>query len=359
MTQFAVETVEGAPAARGKCCVAIDANNNPHIAYASLTGHVVIASRIGDAWSIEEVFGSGMISSEIEERVWLAISSDGNPQIAFISGERTLVHGAKSGGTWSFTQLPTNQFGEPGGVTGFGFKLHPGRISPEFRDSPHLVAGDLSTDSLIYVRRVGGGFKRAVVTQAVDLSGDGDFNRTGLASSMMFDLDSETIQIAYAEEIADNTRLRLRRILNLNEGEFSNEFLLEDGAFRIGATSIWSGFETWVAYCDITNGLLKVTANISGVEEPVTEKVADVLGRMVPSLARSEFLGGRPEETLRIAYSDRERLKLATRRRAVGWGVEEIDDAAPGTPSLAYDRNARGHIAYTLGSTLKHAMLTE
>jgi hypothetical protein len=149
------------------------------------------------------------------------------------------------------------------------------------------------------------------------------------------------------------------RILDLEKGDFSNEFLLEQSNFLIGATSNWTGSENWVAYCDITNGRLKVAANIGGAEESIIEEVADILNRMVPSLARNEFLGGGPDKTLRIAYSDRERLKLATRRRGVGWGVEEIDDAAPGTPSLAYDRNARGHIAYALGSTLKHATLTE
>jgi hypothetical protein len=356
MTQFAIEAVEGAPRARGKCCVALDAGGSPHIAYATEAGHVAIASRSG-GWAIEEVFGSGIVRPEIEERVWLAIGADGNPQIAFIGGEGTLVHGARRDGAWIFSQLPTNQFNEPGGVTGFGFRLHPGRLTPELRDTPHFVAGDLSTDSLIYVRPVSGAFRRTVITAAVDFSGDGDFNRTGLASSMIFDAGSETIQVAYAEEIHGLTRLRLRRILDLGQGGVSNEQVLEQNTFVVGATSTWTGSETWVAYCDVTNGQLKVATTLAG--ELIIEQVADVLGRMVPSLARNDFLSGRPEETLRIAYSDRERLKLATRRRGQGWGVEEIAAAAPGTPSLAYDRDAKGHIAYTVGSTLKHVTLTE
>jgi hypothetical protein len=357
MTQFTIETVEDAPAARGKCCVFVDPDNNPHIAFGTTAGHAAIASRTGSTWAVEEIFGSGALRPEVEERVWFQIDSVGNPHIAFIAMGGTAFHGVRLEGRWTFTELPTNRFNEPGGVSGLSFKLHPGRQNPDLKDTPHIITSDQSTDALVYLRLVDGAFKRVVVTEPVDLSGDGDFTRTGLHSSMMFDDLSETIQMAYVEEAADTSRVKSRRILEPGGESFSNEFPFDNGRFFVAATSVFSGFETWIAYCNITDRVLNVAANVSGLD--ITEKVADVQGRMVPSMARNEFLGGSPEETLRIAYSDNERLKLASRRRGQGWVLEEIDDAAPGAPSLAYDRNATGHIAYAVGTTLKYAKLTE
>ena len=70
------------------------------------------------------------------------------------------------------------------------------------------------------------------------------------------------------------SRVRLRRVLNPEEGEFSNEQVLETGTFGVCATSVWTGSGTWVAYCDITNGLLKAATHAGG--EPVVEEVARV-----------------------------------------------------------------------------------
>src|SRR5262249_4027469 len=159
---------------------------------------------------------------------------------------------------------------------------------------------DQSSDALVYLRLVGGTLKRVVVTEPVDL-GDVGNSRTGLWSSMMF--ADETIQMAYVE-VADNiSRIKARRIMEPGGESFSNEFLFDQGRFVVTATSLFSEFETWIAYCNVTDRVLTVAAKVPGLD--LSEKVADVQGRVVPSMARNEFLGGRPEETLRIAYSDR------------------------------------------------------
>jgi len=354
MASFAIEEVKGAPAARGKCCVVVDPASNPHIAFGTMAGHAAIASRSGDGWAVAEIFGTGALRPEVEEPVRFQIDSAGNPHICYQAMGGTAFYGVRLDGRWTFTELKTNRFNEPGTVSGLAFALHPGRFTPELKDTPHIIAGDQSSDALVYLRLVDGALKRVVVTEPVDL-GDGGNSSTGLCSSMMF--EDDTIQMAYVEVAANISRIKSRRILEPGGESFSNEFLFDEGRFFVAATSVFSGFETWIAYCNITDRVLTVAAKVSGHD--LSEKVADVLGRMVPSMARNEFLGGRPEETLRIAYSDRERLKLASRRRGQGWVVEEIDDAAHGAPSLAYDRNAKGHLAYNVGTTLKYVKVTE
>lgn len=356
MASFAIEEVKGAPAARGKCCVVVDPANNPHIAFGTMAGHAAIASRSGDGWAVEEIFGSGGLRPEVEERVWFQIDTAGNPHICYIAMDLTAFYGVRLDGRWTFTALKTNRFNEPGGVNGLAFALHPGRLTPELKDTPHIITSDQSSDALVYMRLVDGALKRVVVTEPVDL-GDVDHSSTGLHSSMMFDALGEIIHMAYVEQVGDTSRIKLRRIMEPGGASFSDEFLFDSGRFFVCATSVFSEFETWIAYCNITDLTLTVASNVSGID--LSEKVADVQGRTVPSMARNEFLGGRPEETLRIAYSDRERLKLASRRRGQGWLVEEIDDAAPGAPSLAYDRTAKGHLAYTVGTTLKYVKVTE
>ena len=295
----------------------VDGDNNPHIAFGTMAGHAAIASRTRDTWAVEEIFGSGALRAEVEERVWFEIDSAGNPHIAFIAMGGTAFHGVRLDGSWTFTELPTSRFNEPGGVGGLAFRLHPGRLNPELKDTPHIITSDQTTDALVYLRLVDGVFKRVVMTEPVDLSGDGDFTSTGLHSSMMFDDGSETIQTAYVEEAADNSRIKSRRILEPGGESFSNEFLFDNGRFFVAATSVFSGFETWIADCNLTDGILNVAANVSGLD--ITEKVADVQGRMVPSMARNKFLGGGPEG---ISYRLQRPRAPEARHTAPGAGLE-------------------------------------
>src|SRR5262245_31311311 len=224
MASFAIEEVKGAPAARGKCCVVVDPANNPYIAFGTMSGHAAIASRSGDGWAVEEIFGTGALRPEVEERVWFQIDSAGNPHICYIAMDGTAFYGVRLGGRWSFTALKTNRFNEPGAVSGLAFALHPGRLTPELRDTPHIITSDQSSDALVYLRLVDGALKRVVVTEPIDL-GDGGHTSTGLCSSMMVDDASETIQIAYVEEAQNISRIKARRIMQPGGASFSNEFL--------------------------------------------------------------------------------------------------------------------------------------
>src|SRR5438874_7247234 len=137
-TQFTFETVDGTDGVRGQSSLALDKNGIPHIAYVDSFGRVRLAHRNSGAWTTESV-PSGIVDPSDEDRVCLEIDSHGNPQIAFLDGtNHFLIYGVKMNNNWTFTTVPTH-FRDPRSVLNFSFKLHPGRVTPELRDTPHFA----------------------------------------------------------------------------------------------------------------------------------------------------------------------------------------------------------------------------
>jgi hypothetical protein len=347
---FTFETVDGA--VNGQVCLALDKNGNPHIAYAGVGGKLMLASRdVDGTWIHEELFGGGLVGAPEENRICLEIDSQGNPHIAYRElSSGNLYYGFKRDNRWEFTPVPTSLFfHDPRGVSGYAFKLHSGRLTPELRDTPHFVFHDLTSNSLGYTRKVGGEFKITKVSE-------GNAWSVGLNPSMDFDDLSETFLIAYTEELDNGpgteplSRVSVTRIQDPLEGTIGFKSLLEQGRFRVvRPTSITSDTKWCVAYGDFTNNTLKASVFDFGLPEPHKEIVAATVFPVTPSVAKA------PGKDYRIAYGDDNKLKLASRNQFGEWNVEIIDPSGGEIPSLAYDNLGNAHIAYMLGNTLKYA----
>jgi len=61
----------------------------------------------------------------------------------------------------------------------------------------------------------------------------------------------------------------------------------------------------------------------------------------------------------RVAYSDTDAVKLASRSPSGTWTVEAVDAVSAGSPSLAYDNAGTANIAYVAGGALKYARRSE
>jgi hypothetical protein len=351
MAQFTFETVDGPGTVNGQTCLALDKDNNPHITYTDVGRKLMLAGRnAAGTWIREEVFSAGLVGGSNEHRVCLEIDSEGNPHIAYLDNNNLLTYGVKRNNQWTFTPVPTSRFNDPRGVSGYAFRLHSGRLSPELRDTPYFAFHDLTSDALGFTRKVAGQFKRIKVAE------DNLFN-VGLYPSMAFDDLSGTFLVAYIEELEQGdtipplTRVRMTRINDPVEGTVGFTSLLENGQFRVvRSTSITSPDGGWcVAYADFTNNTLKASVFDFSLPEPHKEVVAATVFPVIPSVARA------PGENYRIAYGDENKLKLASRNQFGVWIVEVVDPDGGGMPSLAYDNLSNAHIAYTVGNTLKYS----
>lgn len=349
-TAFSFETVDDV--AKGQASLALDKNGNPHIAYVDVGGKLILASKDSNGtWIKEELLGAGLVGGSEENRVCLEIDSQGNPHIAYRElSSGNLYYGFKRDNRWEFTPVPTSiHFYDPRGVSGYAFKLHSGRFTPELRDTPHFVFHDLTSNSLGYTRKIGGQFKLVKVAE-------GNAWSAGLNPSMTFDDLSGTFLIAYTEEldygpeIEPLTRVRVTRIQDPLEGTIGFKSLLEQDRFRVvRPTSITSDTEWCAAYADFTNNTLKAWVFDLSLPEPHKEIVSTTVYPVVPSVAKA------PGKGYRIAFGDSNRLKLASRNQFGEWNVELVDPNGGGMPSLAYDNLGNAHIAYMVGNTLKYA----
>ncbi|PNK22628.1 hypothetical protein CBR59_30480 [Bacillus thuringiensis] len=351
MAQFTFETVDVPGTVHGQAWLALDKNNNPHISYVSSDLQLMLASRDANGeWSIEKVFSAGLVRGSDENPVVLEIDSEGNPHVTYI-GYSTghLIYGVKRNDQWTFTPVPTNRFNNPGNVSHFAFRLHAGRLSPELRDTPHFAFHDLTSDALGYTRKVDGQFKRMIVAERSGFD-------VGRFPSMAFDDSSGTFLIAYTEERDEggpepHTRVLATRINDPYEGTIGFTSLIEDGYFRVvRPTSIVSETEWCVAYADITNNRLKASVFDLSLPELHQETVAETVFAVVPSLARAPG-----SDNYRIAFGDKNTLKLASRNRFGEWVIEVVDPDGGVMPSLTYDHLGNAHIVYMVGNTLKYA----
>lgn len=360
--QFIFETVDGPDSVRGQSSLALDKDGIPHIAYVDVAGQVKLASRDGGTWTIEKISSAGIVDPSDEDRVCLEIDSRGNPQIAFLDGtNHFLIHGVKLHNDWTFTNVPT-QFRDARSVINFSFKLHPGRLTPELRDSPHFAYKDMSGPNLGYTRMFGGRLEattvddRAAENKAADDTGAFD---DGLHTSLRFEVLSEELQIAYFDQRnldggSPIQRLLLARILDVEANIISRTTAILsvlDGDNILGtccslASSTMGGIH--IAYVDLGNHILKAFVKDFDLPEPRKETVASVVTRTVPSAADNggEFV---------IAYGDDNKLKLASRDKFGEWNVEVVDPSGGAMPSLAFDKSGNAHIAYTVGRALKYA----
>lgn len=362
MTQFTIETVDGPNTVAGQCCLKLDSQGNPWIAYAAIGGKLMLASRNSGTWTREELFGAGRIGESDSNRVCLEIDSEGNPHIAFRDlNSGNLLYGVKRNNSWTYTPVPTRLLLlDPGSVAHYAFRLHLTHIHSEHQNTPHFVYHDLSTNQLGYTRIVGGQFK--LITAA---SADGINFKSGLYTSMDFEPSSGTVLIAYIREsvtLDDDddmppfTKVCLRRIVRPFAGTLGEEKILDEGQFRVvRPTSVASNDgspQPCVTYEIITDQ--KLYAVDPGVEQISKKVIATTVFPVVPSAAvasRGEY---------RVAFGDDNKLKLATQNRFNQWFVEVADPDGGDMPSLAYDKSGRnGHIAYSVRRTLKYAKWVE
>ncbi|PLS09599.1 hypothetical protein [Neobacillus cucumis] len=354
MAQFMFETVDNSRPVEGMPCLALDKNSNPHIAYADGGRKLILANRVDGSWVQEEVSSAGLVGGS-DPTICLRIDSEGNPHIAYLSYDGLLTYGVKRNNHWELNAIPTSRFGDPRGVSGFDFRLHSGRLTPELRDTPYFAYHDLTSNSLGFTRKVEGQFKRMLV-----IPEDYPWDK-GLYPSMVFDGDSETFLISYIEELEQGepdpalpplTKVRVTRILDPIEGTVGYTALLDNDHFQVARPTSIAGATQWcVAYADLTNRKLKASVFELGLEEPHKEMVTDTVYPVAPSVALE--LGIR--HGYRIAFGDENKLKLASRDQSGVWVVEIVDPDGGNMASLAYDNLGNAHIAYTAGKTLKYA----
>jgi hypothetical protein len=351
VADFTLETVDSTANQMGLCSLVLDKAGNPRIAFAGPQGEIKFASRNAGVWSVEDVTAGGFISSSEENRVWLQIDSRGNPQLAYIArGSGHLVYGVKGGNQWTFQELPTSSLGL-GAPIQLSFVLHPGRFTPELRDTPHFLFHDGSHEALGYTRLIDGGFKTVSI--------DAEATESGMFSAALADSPSDEINISYVANLADPTQQMLHgmrildptaRKLSVSEGTLSVAQDLGVGIF-IRPTSLAGEIgRQCIAYFDAADRTLKANVQESGVV--AHETVAQNVAATVPSAAKHRGL-------YRVAFADGPRVKLASRDRFTHWTVETVDATGGAMPSLAYDNASNCHIGYVAGSTLKYATRKE
>ena len=358
MAQFEFERVsDGIHQVRGQCSLVLGKDDQPRVVYTTMTGELVMASRDTGTW-IGEKPGGPFVAAGTEDRVWLQIDSEGNPQVAYIEeGTRRLIHGVRGlDSSWSFTAVPTHLPPNEPMVFSISFALHPGGQAPEFRDTPHILFEDQSTNGLGYARKIGEDW---LVSQAASPTEQGDIglSRTGQSTSLTFN-ESQSLHIAYVETLegSPTTIVHTRRVESIPEGTFHADREIERGLFFAGRTSILSLTpEKWVVYCDVTKRVLKAGVFFNTEEVPLVEVVAPLAGRTVPALAQDPTLGGGLSRRLRIAYADDGKINLARREPLEGWVVDVVDPDGGEMPSLAYDSRGNAHMAYAAGPVLKYA----
>jgi hypothetical protein len=101
--QWHEEIVDPEPGSTGYCSIAVDANDNPHIAYTPELANrpMRYAHWDGTAWLMEDVIVQGGLLSPS-----LTLDSAGEPHLAYTKGSGTEVdYALRSGGTWSFETI--------------------------------------------------------------------------------------------------------------------------------------------------------------------------------------------------------------------------------------------------------------
>ncbi|MFE7720823.1 hypothetical protein ACFU44_17465 [Nocardia rhizosphaerihabitans] len=360
MSAFELEQISDPDqSVRGQCSIVIDRDDVPHVAYTLTSGMAAIASRIDDAWQTEELGTGPLVTPQDEERVLLQIASDGRPHVAIIEqGTRELIHGVRGNDSkWTFTRVPTNLFFlEPGGVAHVAFALHPGNITPAFRDTPQFLFQDQFSDSLGYARVVDNQMRLTKGLASTDL-GDAGNSEAANAVSMAFDEGSNSIRFTCVETFPSQipAKLRVGRINDVTSDElFPGVRSFNLSTRFVSATSlITRGSETWIALGDLAaQSLTSVTLNSDGNLD--FEAVSPVTGRVVPSLASAATVGSLEPQ---VAFVNAGKLMFAQRIRLEGWNVEVVDNAR-GVAALAFDRQGGGHIAYTNDTQLRYVRVT-
>jgi hypothetical protein len=351
MADFRFETVDSAANPMGFCCLVLDKAGNPRIAFAGPQGEIKLAQRNAGTWTVEDVTAGGFISASENNRVWLQLDSAGNPQVAYVARTSDhLLYGAKRDGHWTFQEIPTSSLGL-GAPIHISFLLHPGRFTPELRDTPHFLFHDGSHEALGYTRLINGVFKT--------LSIDPEATESGMFSSAAVVEGSDEINIAYVANLADPVKQMLHtmriidpsaRRLSVDEGTLSVSQPLGAGVFIRPTSLAGEPGRQCVACHDSAERTLKANIQDSGVIS--FETVARDVAGTVPSAAKHLGL-------YRIAFADGNTVKFASRDRQANWSIEIIDATGGAMPSLAYDNAKNCHIGYVAGTTLKYATRKE
>ncbi|HEY1783305.1 MAG TPA: hypothetical protein VGG79_23280 [Roseiarcus sp.] len=352
---FTFEPVDDGISVGGPVSLALDRAGNPRIAFSQQgSGQIIVATRNGGAWTLDNVPGAFAPASG---GLRLAIDSKGDPQIAFLelsSGE--LVHAVKSAGRWSSAHIPTRLTPDhqPGGVGAIDFALHPGRLDTQSRDVGYFAYVDLASQRIGFAHTAGVGPTPVLVE-------DQPHNTTEFAGpSAAFD-PSENFFIAYVGVFASgaaqaSVSVRSKHIVDIEKGTFSNPPTIVDGSQSLNVRTQTSIVRTFsdgcVVYFDMASKTLKASvSDLSGLS--AIETVAANLANIVSPSAAAK------QDEFRVAYGDADAMMLPSRSKSGDWTVEAVEAVSGGPPSLAYDNASTANIAYAAGARLRYARRAE
>lgn len=339
MAQVTVETIEGSRVGHPGSLV-LDSNGDPHIVYATVDGEVRCGRKVAGAWVSENIHMR--TSTTTEDRICIAVDSHGDQHIAFKDRDSGhLVYGVKQS-AWTLEEVPTRGGTLARGVAHISFQLHPGKVSPEQRDAPHLSFHDTLNSALGHIVKTGERWHPTLIE-------DPDIRSAGLFTSLAIDVE-ERIRIAYFEGGEGHLVLKMAELL---DGQWARDVLDDEIEGESASFARGTFGRTYIAYFDRKTGSVK--AWVHSFDLPAPRKEIVIAGLSLPTAPSA---AANPEGELRVAYSDGQ-LRLGLRDRFGVWTSQTIDASAAGSPSLAYDKNGSFHMTYAVGSALKYARGTE
>jgi hypothetical protein len=369
-TPFAFETIDDGVdgAVHGELSLALDEAGNPRVAYAQVSGQIMLARRDGGVWTRESVPGGTALLNG--NRVCLAIGPDGNPHLAFINSvEGLLFHAVKRDDNWTLSEVGTRltqlHFGAIGGISGLALVVHPGQQIPELRDTPHFAYSDLGSLGVGYARL--GSEPSPIIVEIEDSSGGtGTITHTFGFPSMVFDPETEEILIAYVGFVDEGgptaVSVRRKKILDPQAGTVSPVTVFVESSTSINVSSPTSIARTGgiiaatcISYFDSANKTLAASFFEAEVPDPIIETIESGVNSSIPVALSAAANKGQ----FRVAYADANAIKLASRSRSGTWTVEVVDPVGGVLPSLAYDIFGRASVAYEQGGKLKYAHRSE
>ena len=149
-------------------CLALDANDQPHVTYTGPQSAFRYARRTGGTWTIEAIDPAGA-------GIWspIAIDGSGNPCVAY-SNVNGIRFAKRAGGTWTFETVTT---GVPFGFSTLSMAL-------DSQNEPHLIyTVGFTGGDLYYARRAGG-----VWTEEIIVDTD---NNVGFSNALIFDTNGD------------------------------------------------------------------------------------------------------------------------------------------------------------------------
>jgi hypothetical protein len=353
-TSFILETVANGVAAGGNGVgLAVDKAGNPSIAFIQPgNGQVVLARKNGGTWTHENAPSAFALP---DSRPSLAIDSQGNPHIAcknISTGE--LVYVFKNGGQWSFKVIPTRLDGAhpTAGINDVALVLHPGHFTPQSRDAAYFVYVDLGTGCVGFAHTDAGRSPSIVQALITGLSFAG--------TSATFD-GSENFFASYVSSFETGSpqprmAVMQTQLTDTSKGTFSKPFTIDGTTnlnVRAGTSIARNAGGGCIAYCDNTTKTLKAAVAVPGGSD-IETIASNVSPFIAPSAANNRF------SNFRVAYTDHDGVKLASRNQMPDWTVEMVDAVSAGPASLVYDSNSNtAHIAYVTGGGVKHASRTD